>query len=146
MKPPEPRPSHLTSSTPRKLLSLHGAVLLAIGLYLLLAIPCPLRYLTGISCPLCGMTRAHLAALQLDFPTAFHYHPLFFLAVPCTLYISHRRLWLGSLWRTWEKALFAPITAAFLLVWIIRVFFLPDSPVYQQWDSSPLYRWLAPFH
>ena len=40
---------------------------------------CPFRFFFGISCPGCGMTRALLAALRLDFAAAFSYHPLFFL-------------------------------------------------------------------
>ena len=50
------------------------------GFYVLLelcGITCPIRYLTGISCPGCGMTRAWLAVLRLDFAAALHYHPLF---------------------------------------------------------------------
>lgn len=40
---------------------------------------CPIKYFTGISSPGCGMTRAVLAALRLDFKAAFYYHPLFLL-------------------------------------------------------------------
>ena len=40
---------------------------------------CPFRFFFGISCPGCGMPRALLAALRLDFAAAFSYHPLFFL-------------------------------------------------------------------
>lgn len=43
-------------------------------------IGCPIRYFLGISCPGCGMTRAWLAVLHLDFSQAFYYHPLFFTA------------------------------------------------------------------
>lgn len=127
----------------KRLLLLHGAVLLGIGLYLLLSVRCPLLRLTGVPCPLCGMTRAHLAALHLDFAAAFWYHPLFFLAVPGALYVSHRRLWFGAVWRPWEKGLGALIAAAFLAVWVIRAFFLPDSPVYRDWEASLLYQWLG---
>lgn len=42
----------------------------------ILHLPCPIYYITGISCPGCGMTRALFAALRLDFAAAFHYHPL----------------------------------------------------------------------
>ncbi len=38
---------------------------------------CVILSLTGFPCPGCGMTRALLAALQLDFRTAFAYHPMF---------------------------------------------------------------------
>lgn len=44
-------------------------------------LPCPIRHLTGIPCPGCGMGRAWLAALRLDFGQAFAYHPMFW-AVP----------------------------------------------------------------
>lgn len=129
--------------SPKRILLLHGTVLLGIGLYLLLSVRCPLLRLTGISCPLCGMTRAHVAALHLDFAAAFWYHPLFFLAAPSVLYISHRRLWFGAAWRRWEKAVFGLIAAAFLIVWVIRAFFQPDSPVYRDWEASLLYQWLG---
>jgi hypothetical protein len=52
------------------------------GIYLffsLLHIGCPLKFITGISCPGCGMTRAFYSLLQLDINKAMHYHPLFIL-------------------------------------------------------------------
>ncbi len=36
---------------------------------------CPLYLLTGIPCPGCGMSRAFLSLLQLDFAGAFRMHP-----------------------------------------------------------------------
>lgn len=39
-------------------------------------VPCIIKYLTGISCPGCGMSRACISALRLDFAAAFAYHPL----------------------------------------------------------------------
>lgn len=45
----------------------------------LLGITCPIKYLTGISCAGCGMTRAYLSLLHLDLVNAFYYHPLFWL-------------------------------------------------------------------
>ena len=41
-----------------------------------LLVGCPIRLLTGVSCPGCGMTRAWRSVLTLNFPAAFHYHPL----------------------------------------------------------------------
>lgn len=40
-------------------------------------ISCVFLELTGIKCPGCGMTRALLAALSLDFKTAFLHHAMF---------------------------------------------------------------------
>lgn len=57
-----------------------GAVVVIVAWYLWKG--CPIRYFTGIACPGCGMTRAAWALLQLDFATAFHWHPLIFLMPP----------------------------------------------------------------
>ena len=48
-------------------------------------IGCPLYRLTGIKCPMCGMTRAHFSALKGDFDTAAHFHSLFYLGVQTCL-------------------------------------------------------------
>ncbi len=54
-----------------------GIVAVVLLLCVVLKIPCFMRSVTGIPCPSCGMTRAWLAALQLDFSAAFSYHPMF---------------------------------------------------------------------
>ena len=47
-----------------------------------LGISCPIKFVTGISCAGCGMTRAWKALLfHGDFRQAFYYHPLFLLPV-----------------------------------------------------------------
>ena len=61
------------------------AALAVIAFYALLfavGITCPIKFLTGISCPGCGMSRACFNALRLDFKTAFDYHPLWILLLP----------------------------------------------------------------
>jgi len=40
---------------------------------------CIFSFVTGFPCPGCGMTRAWLSFLQLDFKQAFFFHPLFLL-------------------------------------------------------------------
>ena len=40
-------------------------------------IPCLFKYFFGISCPGCGMSRAMLSAIRLDFTSAFSHHPMF---------------------------------------------------------------------
>ena len=57
------------------------AVFVVAAFYLimeLVGITCPIKFLTGISCAGCGMSRAWLALLHLDIRKAFAYHPLFF--------------------------------------------------------------------
>ena len=48
------------------------------GVLFALGITCPIKYLLGISCPGCGMSRAVWALLRLDFAAAAYYHPLCF--------------------------------------------------------------------
>ena len=44
-----------------------------------IGITCPIKFITGISCAGCGMSRAWMAFLHLDIAKAFAYHPLFWL-------------------------------------------------------------------
>lgn len=61
------------------------------ALYSLL-IGCPLRRIFGLTCPLCGMTRAHLALLCGDLAGAMAYHSLFFLGLPAVIGAAHLRV------------------------------------------------------
>lgn len=45
-------------------------------------ITCPIKWLTGVSCFGCGMTRAWIQVLHGNIGMAFHYHPLWFLIIP----------------------------------------------------------------
>lgn len=55
-----------------------GAVFAALSLT---GYGCIIKRITGVSCPGCGMSRAWLALLRLDFKKAFYYHPLFIVPV-----------------------------------------------------------------
>ena len=55
------------------------AFLLYVAFAYLFKIPCPIKYLSGVSCLGCGMTRACASLLRLDFATAFYYHPMVFV-------------------------------------------------------------------
>lgn len=50
---------------------------LVLCMWVALDLPCPFRHFTGVPCPSCGMSRAWVAALKLDFASAFSFHPLF---------------------------------------------------------------------
>ena len=53
------------------------AILLTILLIILIYVGvyrCPLKYMFGLSCPFCGITRAITYALKFDFSKAFYYH------------------------------------------------------------------------
>ena len=72
------------------------AVLFAFG------ITCPIKHVLGISCAGCGMTRACMSALRLDFAAAFSYHPLWIVlpfGVPLGIYfkVKHHKAALYTL-------------------------------------------------
>lgn len=49
-----------------------------VAVFALSGIGCPFYRIFGIPCPGCGMTRAFLACLRLDFAAAWRYHPMVF--------------------------------------------------------------------
>lgn len=103
--------------------------LLGLALYCALAfllhIPCPIKWITGISCPGCGMTRSLLSVCKLDLSAAVSYHPLiFYLIVAAPLYLLF-------LWRDMKRArkVLTVITVALMLaVYLYRMIWCP-SPV-----------------
>ena len=86
---------------------------------------CPANKIFGIDCPGCGLTRACLSALKLDFRSAFEYHPLFLIFGGGLLYfifyeqIKKRFKISGKI----ELAVLLLIAALFVAVWLIRIVF-----------------------
>jgi Protein of unknown function (DUF2752) len=56
-------------------------------------VSCPFRALTGLPCPLCGMTRAVTSALRGDLVASLHYQPagLLLLALIALLVVRRAR-------------------------------------------------------
>ncbi len=105
----------------RRALSCIGALFVAwLALYLL-DIGCVFRLMTGIPCPGCGMTRAWLAALRLDFAAAFAYHPLFWV-VPIAFVLAFVREEVASskLKRGIDIAVIV-LCVLVVAVWIVRL-------------------------
>ena len=56
-----------------------GAIAIVAVLYIfffIAGITCPIKFVTGVSCPGCGMSRALMSAVRGDFSAAFSYHPM----------------------------------------------------------------------
>lgn len=92
----------------------------------LCGITCPILFFTGISCGGCGMSRACLAAIHGDLSQAFYYHPLFPLLIPAGLCFLYRRHFSDKT----KKILLTLLCAAFLLVYLIRMFIYPNDIVF----------------
>lgn len=97
---------------------------------------CPIKYLTGISCAGCGMTRAWYSALHLEFPAAFKFHPLFWM-IPLIAIVYMLRKRIG---KKWSRRLFCLMAAAFLTVYLIRLIDPYDSVVTIDPEQGAFYK------
>jgi hypothetical protein len=78
--------------------------------------PCPLRTVTGIPCPFCGMTRGVTALVHGQVSSAFSYNPGAFLVVATAVVLL-------IAWR-WQRVRI-PVWAVFLffaLLWAYQLF------------------------
>ncbi len=87
-------------------------------LFAITGVGCPIKFVTGISCPGCGMVRAWLSILRLDFSSAFYYHPLFWIVpIGCILLLVKNKI---------SKKIFyffiSVIVILFFVVYLIRMF------------------------
>ena len=60
---------------------------LVLAVWVMMGWPCLLRSVTGIPCPGCGLSRAWLAVLRLDFAAAFQHHPMFWSIPLLAMYL-----------------------------------------------------------
>lgn len=86
---------------------------------------CPIRQLTGISCAGCGMTRAWLRLLTLQWEAAFACHPL--VLAPAVFVVFHilRRFGHEKL-ANWVNAV---LVLLFVAVYLIRILNPQDTIV-----------------
>jgi len=101
--------------------SLNHLWILVIFLFLVFIYECPIRYFLKIPCPGCGITRAHLAALRLDFKKALGYHPLFFAVAPTVIYAVWCTNLKKRLSEKTEKIIFTLLLILFVLVYVYRL-------------------------
>ncbi len=101
----------------REALTAMVAVAIFYGVLFALGVTCPIKALTGVSCPGCGMTRAWLSLLRGDLAAAWDYHPLFALpAIALPFYFARRKIP-----RTC-RALAVIALALMIAVYILRMF------------------------
>ena len=107
--------------TLKKLLSC--LTIACIGIIVLLVLyACPSSYFLGIPCPGCGMTRAFLSLLHLDFKTAFFYHPLFPVVIIAIIFYFLNYLHIITLSKAFQKNACYVIALMFFIVYFFRLF------------------------
>jgi hypothetical protein len=85
-----------------------------------LGLPCPFERFLHIPCMGCGMSRAWMSVLNLDFQAAFSYHFMFWSVPPMVL----------CFWLDWEPfskkwantLLYTVVLAGFGINWLIHLF------------------------
>lgn len=110
----------------KKWLLIHISAFLGTAIYmavvLTLDLGCPIRNLIGFPCPGCGITRATLCLLRLDFAGAWRMNPAVFFAYPYLFFLLHYQTRFFAGWKRWIKAsiLFGG-AGLFLLIYFIRL-------------------------
>lgn len=84
-----------------------------------LELPCVIRSVTGWICPGCGMSRAWLAALRLDWRGAFFYHPMFWSVPIFAVYILYDGTLLRN--RLWNNWILGILLGCFAVCYIVRL-------------------------
>ena len=101
-----------------------------------IGITCPIKFITGISCAGCGMSRAWMAFLQLDIAKAFAYHPLFWL-VPIAVIVL---LCKSKINIKFYKIFMFTIAGAFVIVYLYRMFIGTGDIVVFEPQNNILFR------
>lgn len=101
-----------------------------------IGITCPIKFITGISCAGCGMSRAWIAFLQLDMAKAFEYHPLFWLP-PITVIVL---LCKSKINIKIYKIIIFTIILMFAIVYICRLIWSGDDIVVFEPQNNILFR------
>jgi hypothetical protein len=99
------------------------ALILLVGVTVILntalKVGCLAKAIFGVPCPVCGMTRAYLSLLRLDFSAAMHYNPAFwvfpFICLSGILAAADKKRT-----KPWLITFFSLI-AVLLIIWIVRL-------------------------
>lgn len=93
-----------------------GCLLLYMIIGYLLNYGCPFRFFLGLSCPGCGMTRAYIQVLHLNFTTAFYFHPLY----PLVPIMGLMWLFEDKIKPNWNRLFWIVVIVLFIAVYLIR--------------------------
>ena len=102
---------------------------------------CPIVKMTGIPCFGCGMTRAVLCLVRLDFAGAWYYHPLVYLLPFCIA-----ALLLAKRMPRWLiKTILILVVAVFVVTYVFRLFDPANEVVKWHIEEGLFYRWIVRF-
>ena len=94
-----------------------GAILIIV----LFVYKCPIKFIFGISCPGCGMSRAFYSVLEFKFERAFYYHPLWPLVLIVILLVGIDLLKIHKFKDKTKKIFIKVVCVIFIAVYVIRL-------------------------
>ena len=115
------------------------SVAAVVVLYVILesfGVTCPIKYITGISCAGCGMSREWIALLHFNIHEAFMYHPLFFLP-PVVVIVM---LLKSKINIKFYKIFMFTMVGAFVIVYLYRMFIGTGDIVVFEPQNNILFR------
>ncbi len=115
------------------------SVTAVVVLYVILesfGVTCPIKYITGISCAGCGMSRAWIALLHFNIHEAFMYHPLFFLPPVVVIVMLLKSKINIKLY----KIFMFTMAGAFVIVYLYRMFIGTGDIVVFEPQNNILFR------
>jgi hypothetical protein len=115
------------------------SVTAVVVLYVILkrfGVTCPIKYITGISCAGCGMSRAWVSLLHFNIHDAFMYHPLFFLP-PVVVIVM---LFKSKINIKFYKIFMFTMAGAFVIVYLYRMFIGTGDIVVFEPQNNILFR------
>ena len=124
---------------PLTIILMHAAIA-AFAWFYMAYLGCPTKRLFGISCPGCGMARAHLAFLRGDVCEAFAAHPLFWLALPLIFLFLHSEVFNFHISKKTLTVIGVASLILFFVVYLLRVFVFHDPVVQPDFEGSVIYR------
>ena len=104
--------------------------------------PCIIYHVIGLPCPACGLTRAFISLVRLEFGQAFIWHPFFFV-VPFVPLLALEHMPKGrSISPKLRNAIAFAVLGLFIVLWIVRMLLLfPHTPP-MDYNNNSLLEWL----
>ena len=115
------------------------SVTAVVVLYVILesfGVTCPIKYITGISCAGCGMSRAWIALLHFNIHEAFMYHPLFFLPPVVVIFMLLK----SKINIKFYQIFMFTMAGAFVIVYLYRMFIGTGDIVVFEPQNNILFR------
>lgn len=115
------------------------SVTAVVVLYVILesfGVTCPIKYITGISCAGCGMSRAWIALLHFNIHEAFMYHSLFFLPPVVVIFMLLK----SKINIKFYKIFMFTMAGAFVIVYLYRMFIGTGDIVVFEPQNNILFR------